>query len=231
MASKRENNSLEYKIIRSNRKSYGLKVTDSAEIIVKAPWYAENSDIERIVSQKEGWLRKKLDLMKNRIAETPRRTLNSGDKVLYLGDTLTINYDDSIKSRIEIRLLDLHVASNLTDNIKSNLEIWYKHHAKSVFSSIAEDIASTHGLSYQKIKLSSPEKRWGSCSSKGNINLNWRLIMAPERIVHYVIAHELAHTVHMNHSKAFWDLTEHIHPASNEDDKWLDDNGHKLYWD
>lgn len=221
---------LVYRVERSDRKSYGLKVTEKAEIIVKAPWYAGKRDIERIVGEKEKWLRDKLRLMENRKSQKPIRDFKEGTELFYLGDLMTLKIDESISRDIKIVFPHIHLASDLTQNAKSNLEIWYRHHAMQLFSKHAEEIAKLHGLSYKNIKLSSAKKRWGSCSSSGNINLSWRLMMAPERIVHYVIAHELAHTVHMDHSRDFWALVEHIHPHSKHDDKWLDENGHKLDW-
>jgi len=220
-----------YKVIRSDRKSYGLKVNDDAELIVKAPWYAGDRDIEKIVNEKQNWIKEKIRLMKQRASEKHIRDFKENTLLYYLGEEYRLRIDKSMSKTIEVNPPNIVIASDISQNAQKNLEIWYKHKAKKLFTAIADDICIKHGLAYKLLKLNNPQKRWGSCSSSGNINLCWRLIMAPERIIHYVIAHEIAHTVHLNHSNDFWQLTERLHPSSKQDDKWLDENGHKLHWD
>ena len=78
------------------------------------------------------------------------------------------------------------------------------------------------------MRISGAKTRWGSCSAKKNINLNWRLILAPPKVIDYVIAHELSHTVHMNHSKQFWAHVEGMIPDHRRYRKWLKDHGRFL---
>lgn len=79
-----------------------------------------------------------------------------------------------------------------------------------------------------RITIRSQKTRWGSCSSKGGLNFNWRLYLAPPEILDYVVVHELCHLVEMNHSKAFWDLVGSILPDYKEREQWLKDNGSSL---
>lgn len=71
-------------------------------------------------------------------------------------------------------------------------------------------LANNFGFNYNDIKISQSKSRWGSCSSKKNINLSFYLLLLPDKLIDYVLLHELCHTVHMNHSKAFWELLEQI---------------------
>ena len=80
----------------------------------------------------------------------------------------------------------------------------------------------------KKVKVRSYKNRWGSCAYNGDISYNWKLIMLPEKIIDYVIVHELAHTIHRNHSKDFWSSVESIMPDYNEHKQWLKVNGYKL---
>ena len=80
----------------------------------------------------------------------------------------------------------------------------------------------------QKISFKDTKSRWGSCSSKGSIMLNWRLIMAPPSVYKYVIIHELSHLVHMNHGYLFWKLVGELHPSYMYDREWLNKNGHEI---
>ena len=80
-----------------------------------------------------------------------------------------------------------------------------------------------------RITIKEQKSRWGSCSSKGNLNFNWRLILAPEAVLDYVVVHEMCHLKYMNHSKAFWSEVERILPDYKDRRKWLKENGNSLY--
>ncbi|MBQ8597165.1 MAG: M48 family metallopeptidase, partial [Lachnospiraceae bacterium] len=84
-------------------------------------------------------------------------------------------------------------------------------------------------VTYEDIRIKDQKSRWGSCSSKGNLNFNWRIVMAPEPVCDYVVIHELCHLVHLDHSERFWKLVESICPGYEQYKKWLKTNGSRLY--
>ncbi len=110
-------------------------------------------------------------------------------------------------------------------------ENFYKYKASIVISQRIKAISDIHGFQYKKICLTSAKKRWGSCSYNNCIRINWRLIMAPADIIDYVIIHELAHTIHKNHSRNFWNYVGLVMPDYKISIKWLKDNGHLLKLD
>lgn len=81
---------------------------------------------------------------------------------------------------------------------------------------------------YSRITIRDQKTRWGSCSSKGTLSFNWRLMLAPPAVLDYVVVHELCHLTHMNHSKDFWRCVEWILPNYKEQKKWLKEHGHEL---
>ena len=83
------------------------------------------------------------------------------------------------------------------------------------------------GVSYGRITVREQKTRWGSCSAKGNLNFNWKLILMPEGILDYLVVHELAHRMEMNHSPAFWRVVEREIPDYRERRMWLKKNGAK----
>ncbi|PIR43823.1 zinc-dependent protease, partial [candidate division WWE3 bacterium CG10_big_fil_rev_8_21_14_0_10_32_10] len=83
-------------------------------------------------------------------------------------------------------------------------------------------------LKYKKIYIKNVKTIWGSCSSRKNLNFNYKLVMAPHNIIDYVVIHEVCHLVHQNHSKSFWSLVKSIDPNFKEHKKWLHENGHNL---
>ena len=100
----------------------------------------------------------------------------------------------------------------------------YKEKAKEYIPIRTEEIAENSWLRFNAIKITSAKTRWGSCTSKKNLNFSYRLILCPEKVIDYVISHELAHLTHMNHSKDFWWEVERIMPDYKEHKKWLRDN-------
>ena len=81
---------------------------------------------------------------------------------------------------------------------------------------------------YNSVKIKNYKSRWGSCSSKGDIFFNWKIIFAPENIIEYLVVHELSHLIYFNHSKLFWNKVEELQYNYKENRKWLKENGYKL---
>lgn len=109
------------------------------------------------------------------------------------------------------------------------LEKRYRDAAKDYIPKRVEYYHQFTGGSYQKITIRDQKTRWGSCSSNGTLSFSFRLMMAPPRVLDYVVVHELCHLKHMNHSKEFWNMVENILPDYKEHRKWLKENGHTLH--
>ncbi len=95
---------------------------------------------------------------------------------------------------------------------QTTLTRWYRKQAQIHMSERVSHFSEKHGLGYEQIRITGATTRWGSCSGRNNLNFPWRLLMAPREIIDYVVVHELAHTVHKNHSPRFWELVESILP-------------------
>ncbi len=119
-------------------------------------------------------------------------------------------------------------SSDLTPVQRNALEARYRQAARNYFPKRVAFYETILGVTHGTITIRDQKTRWGSCSSKGNLNFNWRLMLAPPRILDYVVVHELCHRIEMNHSKAFWDAVETVLPDYRELRKWLKDNGRTL---
>lgn len=104
-----------------------------------------------------------------------------------------------------------------------------RREAAIVFAERTAYYSSLMQVSYQKITIREQKTRWGSCSSKGNLNFNWRLVLAPEGVLNYVVVHELAHRREMNHSPRFWQIVADIMPDYRQYRSWLRHYGSCLY--
>ena len=104
----------------------------------------------------------------------------------------------------------------------------YRRQAKAILTQKADVYAKRMGVTYEKLMVKDQKTRWGSCSAKGNLNFNWRIVLAPEPVTDYVVIHELAHRIHMNHSAAFYQTIEAIMPDYRRQEQWLKENGDSL---
>ena len=105
----------------------------------------------------------------------------------------------------------------------------HKKYARKIFEARASYYSQFTGGTYTSISIRDQKTRWGSCSGRGTLSFNWRLILAPPEILDYVVVHELCHLTHMNHSKEFWKLVESVIPDYKIKRKWLKENGHTLH--
>lgn len=109
------------------------------------------------------------------------------------------------------------------------LEKWYRRQAEQLLNEKAAFYADCLGVSYADIRIKDQRSRWGSCSSKKNLNFNWRIIMAPEPVCDYVVIHEICHLLHMDHSREFWKEVEGLCPEYGQHKSWLKEKGGLLY--
>ncbi|HOP81884.1 MAG TPA: M48 family metallopeptidase [Fervidobacterium sp.] len=115
------------------------------------------------------------------------------------------------------------------EDLSTLAENWLRRQAAIYIPTRVRFLSTRVGITkYKKIRISNARSRWGSCSSKGTLSFNWRLIMAPVGVIDYVIIHELAHIVEMNHSRNFWKVVDMIMPDYADKRKWLRMYGHKL---
>ena len=115
-----------------------------------------------------------------------------------------------------------------TPEQRSALEKHYREAAKEYFPKRAAYYAAFLGVSYDRIRIAGQKTRWGSCSSNKTLSFNWKLMLAPPKVLDYVVVHEVCHLREMNHSPRFWALVESLMPDYKQQRKWLKDNGHTL---
>ncbi len=108
------------------------------------------------------------------------------------------------------------------------LERWYRVQAAELIREKANKLGADLGLTCSRLSIRGQKTRWGSCSRRGNLSFNWKLLMAPEPIIDYVVIHELAHLKEMNHTKRFWQLVGQHCPDWRNHKKWLKDHAVEL---
>lgn len=215
-------------VIYSKRKTLALEIMPDATLLVRAPEGMSFDNIQKVMSNKIAWIFKKQQIARQTFKPRIAKEYVNGEGFLYLGEMYKLFLTQSADVPVvfdgkEFIFWEKHIA-NANDYFIS----WYKQQAKSVITERAGRFAQEAGATFKNIKINDAKKRWGSCSSSGNLNFSWRLIMAPIKVVDYVVVHELSHISEKNHSKQFWAKVKTLMPDYQEQRKWLRENGHRL---
>lgn len=190
---------MNYKLERQKRKTVSIRIVDG-EIIVRAPKKTDIAQIERFISQKSGWIEKKLAEFRRKSAEFAR--VISGECMLYRGENLPLTVSDKHK-KVSFEAGVIYVPTKYDGKINYVVNAYKRVAAAELGKRLAE-VSQITGLKYKAFSLTNAKTKWGSCDGQCNIMLNWRLLMTEPWIIDYVLVHELSHTAHHNHSKEFW---------------------------
>jgi predicted metal-dependent hydrolase len=188
---------------RRGRRGVGLKVDENG-LTVSAPCTMPLARIEALVRESERWVLRKVAEWRTR--QVPQVRWNDGATVPYLGGSLVLRIACGARPVAERIGAELRVTvrSPADADVQRAVVAWYKRQARGHLAARLAQLAGAAGLAPPRFFLSSALARWGSCNSRREIRLAWRLLKAPAELVDYVICHELAHLRHMNHSRAFW---------------------------
>ena len=211
--------------INARARSYRLSLPHSGGPLLTLPPHGKWSEAEAFLLRHHNWLAA-------RIKRAPQATsFGDGGVVPLRGVDHRIIGTGKLRGRVELAEDDgemvllvpgepAHQARRLTD--------WLKDEAHADLSARSAVHAARLGVTVKSIKMRSQASRWGSCSSSGNINYNWRLVLAPPFVLDYVAAHEVAHLVEMNHSAAFWATVKRTLPDMEKGRAWLKAHGRQL---
>lgn len=215
------------RIIKTKRRTIVLEVQLDSTLIVRAPIGVNEEIIKDMVYKYRGWIEKKRKEAQARNLKIRKRQFKRGESFLYLGKYYKLEIVESQK--LPLKLTDrFYLSKTYLPNAEHVFLYWYRIKTLEKISDLVEYYARENGYKYNKVKISNAHKRLDSCSIKGNLSFSWRLIMAPPKIIDYVVVHELTHLMERNHSKAFWRKVALRMPDYKEQKKWLKENGHIL---
>ena len=204
---------ISYLLERRSRRTVGLKITASG-LVVHAPKRIFEFQLNQILQEKSNWILNKLQAREANQVEKIQWI--DGEHLLYLGNDIQLNImQNSSNKALIFDQNTLTIAALQPNNhavLARKVMQWYKKQAALDFSRRLEILAAKLGVATPPLTLSNAQSRWGSCNSRGEVRLNWRLLQAPPHIINYVICHELAHLKQMNHSAKFWAVVEQLFP-------------------
>ncbi len=211
------------KIIYSKRKTIALEITPKAELILKVPAWTSTKKIESVLTKKREWISQKKKAAQDRIKNKKKICFKDGAKIFLLAKPYPLKIIK--KNKIQLNHGCLEFPEKFLDNHPAkHLKKWYQAQAKEIITRKCRQWANKLNINYKTVKISQAKKRAGSCSFKNSLNFSWYLILAPEKILDYVIVHELCHVLIKDHSRNFWKRVESYLPDYKKTRNWLKEN-------
>ena len=223
---------INYSVSYQKRKTIQLKIIALDRIVITAPPKTTQSDVEKILYSKVKWITKHM-LHYQEIAENPLNdSVSHGSQLLFMGVPHELIFEHATNNapsiKCEPKIIRLKLINCEETVIRSHLKTWYKEQAFQLLSSLTAQWSQKLGVKPKRIVIKDQKTRWGSCSSLGNINYNWRIIMAPTEVIDYLIVHELCHLKIPNHSNNFWQMVGIYVPNFKACRNWLKVNGNLI---
>ena len=221
------------------KRSIGITLQVNGRVKVSAPKSTPLAMIVKYVESQTEWINQHLAKYESIRASYPRKQVKAGERLPYLGRELTLVFEPALKQKptVSIRGDELVIAIPCSkwaqfDASAEHAELmplvlrFYQTASREILSERLSFFVRQMDLHPSGVSFRSQKTRWGSCSSRGRISLNWRLVVAPLDVIDYVVVHELSHLKVYNHSEVFWRLVETQIPDARIRREWLRENAY-----
>ena len=217
----------------TRRRSFQIRLLSATEIVVTAPAGASSDKAAEILRSKSTWILRQLKRLAAAAADSTNSSLAHGATLLFRGEphSLLLLADGRKKPHVTYApcSITVHLSELVGEPghplVMQSLKKWYLSAAQSTLLERLTYWSGQIGVHPQRLSLRDQKTRWGSCSSRGGISLNWRLIMAPPPVIDYLVIHELCHLRHPNHSPAYWREVACWCPDFRQHRQWLRQHG------
>jgi len=219
-------------VIRTDRRKTATVKVEEGRVAVVVPWSTTKAKVEELLSKKTQWIREKLLLNRDHHPPKPKEYV-SGECFTYLGRNYRLKVEAGPTKLVTLNSGRLVVqvppsVQKREQYVRNALVDWYRERALEKLRQKVDRYAKVVRVTPSSVGIKTFKGRWGSCSARGRVEFNWRVIIAPNRIVDYVVVHELAHLRHHDHSPEFWKGVERVVPDYQERREWLKVNGREL---
>lgn len=217
---------LSCEIIKSNRKTAAIQVTAEGLVRIRIPSRTTKLELHNIIEQNKDWIYSHYEKSRKQQEYAKKQIFCNGTILQFHETCLQVEVVPSPvneKTMIQIVGSRLQImTSELSDqDIHACVVLWLRKVGRTIFQERVQHFAALMQVEYQNITIKDQKTRWGSCSSKKNLNFNYRLLLMPASLLDYVVVHELAHLKEMNHSKKFWGIVEAVLPDYKQQRKRL----------
>ena len=211
------------------RKRLMVQVLPGGKVVLKAPMGAPKRQINSFLEQHAGWIAEKRALMEQVPEQAKAHRFVDGELIWLVGRQYPLHLVDiGSKGLVFKQGQGFYLASGEQKQGAERLKAFYREHTRQAVTALANRLAGQWGIQFKSIRITGAKTRWGSCSRQNSLNFSLRLAMVPPEALAYVVAHELAHTRHHDHSRAFWTFLGQMLPGFEVQRRWLKQNGLKL---
>jgi predicted metal-dependent hydrolase len=214
-----------------NRKTVSLKLTDSATLLIKAPYGFSLKKIQQLLAGKTAWIISHSAKLKIDEQNPVNKIIDDGSDILYIGKTHKIqlhHHASCHEVKVKDQIIHLYFAEQTSLSPTALLRQFFMESASYSFQQLTSYWAKIMHVKPLKVAIRQQKTRWGSCSSTGTLSYNWLVIMAPDEVIQYLVIHELSHLIEPNHSRRFWQVVKTFDPNFAKHRLWLKNNGQLL---
>jgi predicted metal-dependent hydrolase len=216
---------IEYNLTQSDRKTLSIYVENNGSITVIAPNGLDKNEIEKVIEKKRYSIYKNLAEWRMLNESFVDRQFVNGEGFLYLGSSYRLQIEEALNVPLKLYqgyfLLHKKELKKATTHFKD----FYKEKALIKIPGRIKLYQNRIGVFAADIRVMDLKTHWASCSESGTLNFHWKCMMAPLKVIDYIVVHELAHLIHKTHSDAFWNLVDKVIPDYHERKEWLRNNG------
>lgn len=221
-----------YRLVRSpRRRRLGLVLAESG-VEVRIPERCAARHGHQFLRENIHWVRTHLLRAEERAAQIPQYRYTFGESFPWLGAHYPlVRARSAAHGGIGAGAISLYTRYREPDKsqLQTALQRLYQKEALALLEEKSHRLAGRLELAFSSVRVRRTKSKWGHCSARGELQYNWLVCLAPEAVVDYLVAHEVCHLRHHNHSPAFWRLVESVCPGYRELRRWLRDNGHRLH--
>jgi predicted metal-dependent hydrolase len=215
-----------FEIRYKKRTSMSIHIDSYGNVEVQAPKGISDQHVIQALEEKWDWIQQKRKEMKDRTLGPTVKTYEHGESFLYLGKEypIQISHDINIQQDyvvFEEEKLHIFVKQLEDEKVKQALKRFYYQQCKLLVEKSIKFYQSQFKLKPRSIRITDNKTNWGTCDSRQQLTFNWRLAMAPQQVIDYVVVHEMCHMVHLNHDRSFWRLVGKILPDYKQQENWL----------
>jgi predicted metal-dependent hydrolase len=215
-----------YSLVRARRRTLSI-VVDRWRVEVRAPRWTPLNEIEAFLADKESWIRRRIEDARRDIAPFVWR---DGEQFPVFGELVRLQRcgTDAPLRRVADRIEVDSRQADTPAKLRAVVLDWLRAEARRVFTERVALFVPRLGVRPTDVRLSNARTQWGSCSARGRVLLNWRLVHMPMHLVDYVVAHELSHLRELNHSPRFWSVVASLYPGYEAARRELERTGRRL---
>lgn len=212
-----QNQEIQIRIIKSDRKTITLKVEEDGEVEMRVPLEETEEALQELALKKAAWIVKAQKKILEKREKRKNISYEDGARLLFEGEEYILKVEED-KTRLEPKITmekNIIKVSVFTINEKYVEHVmlhWYYQNAQAKIAHRIRYYKPLIGKEIGQVQIKEQKSRWGSCSAKGDLYFTWKLILLPPDLLDYVVIHELCHRKEMNHSKEFWNEVEKIIP-------------------